>query len=316
MAYPRLILDALASRPCPGCDRELRPAYVVSVQVRPVVDDSHVRTGLRSLVNLICPCGRRGVFDMQLDRDDLDAVIRELRLRGNAPPSRREPQQVFVPGPPVRSRGSVQPSNRTAPDRPMDDQEVAHLLRELEWFDFKITSSGFVEMLCDLLIVQDLSRLTRGGVVTGNHLQYRLAEAGIELLLVQDEHLGGDLGEIHATLKYMASQQQAKAIALAVTRGRIASIERGDTPPIARPPYGIDRLIVGKDGQARYILHLTADGVQLKMNPRTREVVGTFGRQDGRGSFRGARQHYRKQDDEIVLLVQGEPAQVAHLPAP
>ena len=163
----------------------------------------------------------------------------------------------------------------------------------------------------DLLIVQDLSRLTRGGVVTGNHLQYRLAEAGIELLSVHDEHLGGDLGEIHATLKHMASQQQAKAIALAVTRGRTASIERGDTPSIARPPYGIDRLIVGKDGQARCILHLTADGVQLKMNPRTREVVGAFGKQDGRGAFRGARQHYRKQDDEIVVLVQGEPTHVA-----
>ena len=150
MAYPRLILDALASRPCPGCDRELRPAHVVSVQVRLVVD-SHARTGLRSLVSLICPCGRRGSFDMELSRHDLDDAIRELRLRGNAPPSRREPQQVFVPGPPVRSRGSVQPSNRTAPDRPMDDQEVADLLRELEWFDLKITSSGFVETLCDLL---------------------------------------------------------------------------------------------------------------------------------------------------------------------
>ena len=159
----------------------------------------------------------------------------------------------------------------------------------------------------DLLIVQDLSRLTRGGVVTGNHLQYRLAEAGIELLSAHDEHLGGDLGEIHSTLKHMASQQQAKAIALAVTRGRTASIVRGETPSIARPPYGIDRLIVGKDGKPRCILHLSADGVQLKMNPQTREVVGTFGKQDGRG----ARQHYRKQNDETVLLVQGEPAHVA-----
>ena len=150
MAYPRVVLKALALRNCPNCDRELRPAHIVSVHVHLVVDP-HTRTGLRSAINVVCPCGRRGVFDMQLDRDDLDAVIRELRLRGNAPPSRREQQQMFVHGAPVQRRCTPRPSNRTAPDRPMDDREVADLLRELEWFDLKITSSGFVETLCDLL---------------------------------------------------------------------------------------------------------------------------------------------------------------------
>ena len=165
----------------------------------------------------------------------------------------------------------------------------------------------------ELLVVHDLSRLTRGGAIAGNYLQYRLAQVGVELLSVHDEHLGGEMGDVLSSFKHMAAQQQAKATALAVTRGRSASIERGDSPSIPRPPFGIDRLVLGPrnqqhaGGEPRFILHLEPDGSQTKLDPLTRQVLGRYGL-DGK---RGARQHYRKQDDETIVLVAGDPTDAA-----
>ena len=150
MAYPQPVLEALASQPCPNCGGELRPAYVVSVHMRLVVNPE-ARTGLCSSVCFCCPCDRHGVFDMHLDRHELDAMIRELRLRGNAPPSRREPQQMFLYGAPVKPRHTATPSNRTAPDHPITDEEVAKFRDELDWLDAEVGSSAIASILHDFV---------------------------------------------------------------------------------------------------------------------------------------------------------------------
>ena len=121
MAYPQPELEALTSKPCPNCGGELRPADLVSIDARLTVD-RHTRTGLRSLVQIICPCGRHGYLDMELGRSELAEAIAELRRRGRRPPARRQPQQMFLHGAPVKPRHTATPSNRTAPDRPITDE--------------------------------------------------------------------------------------------------------------------------------------------------------------------------------------------------
>lgn len=150
MAYPEIILDAIAERPCMFCKKERRPAHIVSIHTHLAVD-AQLNTGLRHSVNLICPCGKRGSIDLELTRDQAAQAINELRRRGNRPPSRRDPQQMFVQGPPIRRRYAAAPSNRTAPDDPMTDQEVASFLEEIEWLDNNINSGMFAETLIDLL---------------------------------------------------------------------------------------------------------------------------------------------------------------------
>ncbi len=150
-------------------------------------------------------------------------------------------------------------------------------------------------------------------MIAGDYLQNRLAQVGVELLSVHDEHLGGEMGDVLWSFKHMAAQQQAKATALAVTRGRSASIERGDTLSIPRPPFGIDRLVMGPrnqqhaGGELQFILRLEPHGSQTKLDPLTRQVLRRYGL-DGK---RSARQHYRKQDDETNVLVAGDPADAA-----
>jgi len=150
MAYPSVILDAIGEKPCVFCHDERRPAHIVSIHMH-LAADAQVNTGLRHSLNLICPCSRRSFVDLQLDRGEVTDTINELRHRGNRPPSRREPQQMFVQGSSVRRRHSAKPSNRTAPDQPFSDKEVADLLKEIDWFDLKIDSPGFAETLYELL---------------------------------------------------------------------------------------------------------------------------------------------------------------------
>lgn len=153
----------------------------------------------------------------------------------------------------------------------------------------------------EVLLVQDTTRLTRSGSQHGNKIEFDLAANGIQVEFVADNLPQGEYRELIKTLLYSAGKQHAKSIALTSSRGAMSALTAGRAAYCRRPPYAVDRLYLAPDGTPRYIIRLLPDGTQLQLDPRTREVIGRFERNEGRGAPR----HYIKQKDERVELVPG-----------
>lgn len=159
----------------------------------------------------------------------------------------------------------------------------------------------------DVLLVQDTSRLTRGGARHGNAVAWELGKAGVEVVFV-NEHATGDPEHdaFVQTLGFWAAQKMAKDLSYAATRGQMSSLAGGFIPHTSRIPYGVDRLYVGLDGTKRHRLRNLTDGTQQKLDPEQDVVLAAFGRNPKKGSP----VHYRRQSDERILLVPGAPEQV------
>lgn len=153
----------------------------------------------------------------------------------------------------------------------------------------------------DVLLVQDLSRLTRGGAEHGVKLEFDISAAGIELVFAAEQMPEGDHGGIVRSVTYYAARQHAKGIALAATRGSMSSLLDGRKAYSSRIPFGIDRLYLAPDGTELHIIRNLADGTQQKLHPRTRELSQTFGRNVRKKRSR----HYLKQSDERIVLIPG-----------
>ena len=158
----------------------------------------------------------------------------------------------------------------------------------------------------DVLLVQDVSRLTRAGAEHGMKLKYDLSAAGIEVLFASEGLPSGDHGGIVETVGFYAAQQYVKSLSFATTRGMMSSLERGRAAHCLRPPFGIDRLYVSMDGKPLHIIRNLPDGTQVQLHPETHAVIQTFG-----VNAKGKSQHYRMQPNERVMLVPGNPDRVA-----
>ena len=159
----------------------------------------------------------------------------------------------------------------------------------------------------DVLLVQDTTRFTRGGISHGNNLEYQLNAAGIEVVFVTDNIVEGDMGGLQKAVLYMSGKQHAKSISLATSRGSMSSLLADRSAHCRLPPYGIDRFYVGPDGTPLHIIRNLTDGSQVKLDPATKAVLGRF----GQSSRTGTRQHYIKQKDERIVLVPGAPEAIA-----
>lgn len=159
----------------------------------------------------------------------------------------------------------------------------------------------------DVLLVQDTTRFTRGGIAHGNKLEWELNAAGIQVVFVMDNIVEGDFAGLHKSVLYLSGKQHAKSISMATSRGSMSSLLADRSAHCRLPPYGIDRLYVASDGTPLHVIRNLPDGTQLKLDPKTKAIIGRFGRNAGRGT----RQHYIKQKDERIVLVPGAPEAVA-----
>lgn len=159
----------------------------------------------------------------------------------------------------------------------------------------------------DVLLVQDTTRFTRGGVGHGNKLEYELNAAGIQVVFVTDNIVEGDFAGLHKSVLYLSGKQHAKSISIATSRGSMSSLLADRSAHCRLPPYGIDRLYVAPDGTPLHIIRNLSDGTQVKLDPATKAVLARFSRNGGRGT----RQHYIKQKDERIVLVPGAAEAVA-----
>ena len=121
----------------------------------------------------------------------------------------------------------------------------------------------------DYLLVQDMSRLTRGGVEHGAKIEFDLNAAGIQLIFASGSLPDGDHAGIIKSVEYYSAQQYAKSVSFAVARGQMSAMLEGRMAHCLRPPYGIDRLYLSLDGRPLHIIRNLTDGSQQKLDPAT-----------------------------------------------
>lgn len=154
----------------------------------------------------------------------------------------------------------------------------------------------------DVLLVHDLSRLTRGGVEHVHSITFALNSAGIDLVSATDPIPEGAIGSLYTSFLSFSNQQHARAISQGTTRGSMSSLLDDRSPYSRRPPYGIDRQYTSTDGTPLHIIRNLADGTQLKLHPTTKEIIGQF----GRNPQSGVPEHYLKQKQERIRLIPGD----------
>lgn len=156
----------------------------------------------------------------------------------------------------------------------------------------------------EVLLFHDSSRFTRSGIAHGSELKRKFQAARIDVIFVAD---GVAPDNKHAPLieafQYHIAEQHADAISYASTRGRISAIGQGRAVHSPTAAYGIDHLYVSHDGTPRCIIRLMPDGSQQQLDPKTKEVIRVFG-------VGGKKAHYRKQPDEVVVLIPGDEERV------
>lgn len=178
------------------------------------------------------------------------------------------------------------------PGARVDIEQLIH--RKLEKDDFEV------------ILLQDMSRLTRGGAEHAGKIEFDLRAVGIEILYASENLPEGDHASIIKSVGFYAAKQHAKAISFSATRGQMSAIEEGRTPYCSTPPYGVDRLIINLKGEELFILREMADGSQQKLDPKTRQVLHVY----PPNKKRGQSSHYRRQVDERIVLIPGSDEQV------
>jgi len=154
----------------------------------------------------------------------------------------------------------------------------------------------------DVVLVHDLSRLTRAGVSHLHSIDFTMKAAGIELVSVMDNLPEGETADLVKSVLSFSNKQHAKAIAGSSARGTMSSLLDNRSPYCRRPPYGIDRLYVGSDGQRHHIIRNLPDRSQEMLHPETRAVIRRFSPNERSG----IPAHYIKQKSERVVLVPGD----------
>jgi ElaB/YqjD/DUF883 family membrane-anchored ribosome-binding protein len=158
----------------------------------------------------------------------------------------------------------------------------------------------------DVLLLQDMSRFTRGGAEHGMKLEYDLNAAGIDVVYASENLPEGDHSGIIKSVGFYAAKQYAKSLSFAVARGMMSSIEQGRMSHSMVTPYGVDRLYVSMDGKPLHIIRNLVDGTQQKLHPDTGAVLAIFAAESGHGRSC----HYRMQANERIILVPGDPKHV------
>ena len=153
----------------------------------------------------------------------------------------------------------------------------------------------------DVLLVQRLDRLTRGGSEHGFWFEHEANKVGIDILYPGDD-LPKDsrYSSLIKVAKLEAARDQARSIGQRSVQGSMYSVAQGRNCVVSRTPYACDRLYLSADGVPLFIIRNLADGRQQKLSPDGVTVIDTYGSVGG-----GTKGHYRKQKNECVQLVPG-----------
>lgn len=164
----------------------------------------------------------------------------------------------------------------------------------------------------DLLVLIDVSRFTRAGIKHGMNVEYQLEVEGIEVVFATQPLPLGDDGDLVRPGYYFAAKMYSKSMAFAIARGMQAALESGTMAHCTVAPYGLD-FLYSTDGKPTHITRSLSDGRQLKLHPsamgkkpRKEQILHTFPKNSKTKNL-----HYRKQSFEKVILVAGDPDELA-----
>lgn len=158
----------------------------------------------------------------------------------------------------------------------------------------------------DVIVIQRLDRLTRGGSDHGFWFEHECKRVGLKILFPGDEIPDGRYSTLIKVTKYEAAQEQAFSISQRSTQGYQYALETGRVTTSTHTPYACWRLYLTSEGKPMYIIRDLRDGRQEKLDAETHAVLDRYGSVGG-----GSKGHYRKQKHEKVLLVPGDPNEVA-----
>jgi DNA invertase Pin-like site-specific DNA recombinase len=153
----------------------------------------------------------------------------------------------------------------------------------------------------DVLVVQRLDRLTRGGSSHGFWFEHECQRVGIAIWAPGDDIPDGRYGSLIKVAKYEAAKEQAFSISQRSTQGAQFALEQGRISTSGRTPYGCWRLYLNGEGTPLHIIRNVGDGRQQKLDAKTHAVIDTYGEIGG-----GGKGHYRKQKGEKVLIIPGD----------
>ena len=157
----------------------------------------------------------------------------------------------------------------------------------------------------DVLLVQRMDRLTRGGSYHGFWFEFEVTRAGKTVLYPGDNLPTGPYSGLIKAALFDAAREQARSIGQRSVQGWMYSVNQGRNCVISRTPYGCDRLYLSSEGKPIFIIRNLGDGRQQKLHPETGAVIDTYGSIGG-----GTKGHYRKQKEERVQIVPGAPEAV------
>jgi DNA invertase Pin-like site-specific DNA recombinase len=158
----------------------------------------------------------------------------------------------------------------------------------------------------DIVLLQRLDRLTRGGSAHGFWFEHECTCVGLRLQFVGDDIPDGRYANLIKVAKYEAAQEQAFSISQRSTQGAQLALEEGRNATSAHTPYGCWRLYLTADSKPSHIIADLRDGRQQKLDPHSHAIIDTYGHLGG-----GSKGHYRKQKNEKVLLIPGAAAEIA-----
>jgi hypothetical protein len=158
----------------------------------------------------------------------------------------------------------------------------------------------------DLLILPNTDRFTRCGSFHGGKLLWDLQGAGITVFFAYENLWSDDrYHQMLLAMLFDAARQTAVAISRGSTSGNTNSFLEGRSPHAKAPPFGLDRMY-SADGKDLFILRNLPDGTQEMCDPATGDLIRTFDRNPERGSPA----HYKKQKNEQIRLIPGNPLHV------
>jgi hypothetical protein len=157
----------------------------------------------------------------------------------------------------------------------------------------------------DTIYLQDLSRLTRGGLEHGFDVYKMFKNAGILIATVLDGLIDSEDKLDEALKKFKEARAAMKLTAMFVSRGLTQSRTDGRSAYTKQLPFGVDGRISDKDGTPLFILRNRPNGTQQQLDPKTFTLMRTFSPNED-----GVCRHYVRQDGDFVDLVMGAPEAV------
>jgi hypothetical protein len=158
----------------------------------------------------------------------------------------------------------------------------------------------------EVVLVQDLSRLTRGGVEHGLELYFKFKALGIFIMSIVDGLIDGEEKLKKAIQRFEEARAQARANTMVQARGRIRSRKDGRLAHCLNAPFGMHRMISSANGDPLYILRNLPDGTQEQYDATGQKLIRTF-EANGRHLWR----HFSKQTSDRVSLIPGDSEAIA-----